>query len=156
VKGAADTCVVAGSPATNGVDAATPPGGGGGAVPVAIGSRARMTSCSVPFWSRICCTMWPAGTVSGIGIGGLELVVTIRILAGPEMKEMKWVNKNPILHNIIIFVIRSKSPSVVFKILSSPYGLKVEVFVRLKNYFIRITVNLRIIRTVNRITDTFS
>jgi hypothetical protein len=31
-----------------------------------------------------------------------------------------------------------------------------EVFVRLRNYFIRITVNLSIIRTVNQITDTFS
>jgi hypothetical protein len=34
--------------------------------------------------------------------------------------------------------------------------LVLEAFVRLRNDFIRITVNLRIIRTVNRITDSFS
>ena len=43
-----------------------------------------MTSWRVPSWPKICCTMCPAGTVSGIGIGGLELVDTIRIVAGPE------------------------------------------------------------------------
>jgi len=47
-----------------------------------------MTSWRVPSWPKICCTMCPAGTVSGIGIGGLELVDTIRIVAGPAMTDM--------------------------------------------------------------------
>ena len=48
-----------------------------------------MTSCRVPSWPKICCTMCPAGTVSGIGIGGFELVDTIRIVAGPGRNKKK-------------------------------------------------------------------
>ena len=51
-----------------------------------------MTSWRVPSWPNICCTMCPAGTVSGMGIGGLELVDTIRIVAGPERNRKEALN----------------------------------------------------------------
>jgi hypothetical protein len=35
----------------------------------------------------ICCTMCPGGTCIGSGNGGLELVETIRMVAGPEAEK---------------------------------------------------------------------
>ena len=60
------------------------PGGGGWE----RGSGDKMTCWRVPFWSMICWTMWPGGTCIGRGRGGVELVETILIVAGPE-KERK-------------------------------------------------------------------
>ena len=62
-----------------------PGAAGWGPGPIAMGSGDKITCNSVPVWSTTCCTMWPGGTCIGNGMGGVELVDTIRIVAGPTV-----------------------------------------------------------------------